>query len=170
VLSVLRQVPFVDVVAAMSDPELPLTTQEYSEWGNPADAHMKQYMMSYSPYDTIPLGVVPPSLLVFSTWLCVLLSPRTCCRHVRDGRRLVAGGASDPRVPIWQPLRFMSRLRWRCDDLACADKGVLLGVQVDASGGHFGAAGASARASEDALEFAFLHRALQLEPFRAAGV
>src|SRR5699024_4333406 len=31
-------VPFVDVLRTMNNPELPLTTAEYSEWGNPGDA------------------------------------------------------------------------------------------------------------------------------------
>ncbi|MCV5373840.1 prolyl oligopeptidase family serine peptidase, partial [Escherichia coli] len=32
---VVLKVPFVDVVASMSDTSLPLTTQQYGEWGNP---------------------------------------------------------------------------------------------------------------------------------------
>jgi oligopeptidase B len=47
-------VPFVDVVTTMLDESIPLTTNEYEEWGNPtADKAAYDYMLSYSPYDNI---------------------------------------------------------------------------------------------------------------------
>jgi len=42
-------VPFVDVITTMSDPSIPLTTTEYDEWGNPANAESYSYMLSYYP-------------------------------------------------------------------------------------------------------------------------
>ena len=50
---VLAAVPFVDVVTTMSDPSIPLTTNEYDEWGNPEDKQYFKYMLEYSPYDNI---------------------------------------------------------------------------------------------------------------------
>ncbi|KAG0240221.1 hypothetical protein BGW41_007126 [Actinomortierella wolfii] len=48
-------VPFLDPITAMLDPEIPLTKVEYHEWGNPAESQrMYDYMVSYAPYDTIP--------------------------------------------------------------------------------------------------------------------
>jgi len=46
-------VPFVDAVTTMMDASIPLTTNEYDEWGNPADKASYDYLLSYSPYDNI---------------------------------------------------------------------------------------------------------------------
>ncbi|MEO1653107.1 MAG: S9 family peptidase, partial [Bacteroidota bacterium] len=43
-------VPFLDVVNTMLDPDLPLTTAEYKEWGNPEETEAYNYMKSYDPY------------------------------------------------------------------------------------------------------------------------
>src|SRR5690606_38632612 len=45
---ILSQVPFVDVVTTMLDPSIPLTTNEYDEWGNPEQREYYDYMLSYS--------------------------------------------------------------------------------------------------------------------------
>src|SRR6202022_965979 len=46
-------VPFVDVINTMLDPSLPLTTQEYIEWGNPKEKAAYIYMKSYDPYSNV---------------------------------------------------------------------------------------------------------------------
>ncbi len=51
--AVILEVPFVDVINTMLDPNMPLTTQEYEEWGNPNEKEYFDYMLSYSPYDNI---------------------------------------------------------------------------------------------------------------------
>jgi oligopeptidase B len=50
---IVAEVPFVDLVTAMSDASAPLTTLEYDEWGNPAIKPEYDYMLSYSPYDNV---------------------------------------------------------------------------------------------------------------------
>ena len=53
--AVVAEVPFVDCVTTMSDPTIPLTINEWDEWGNPRDdPAMRAYMRSYSPYDNMP--------------------------------------------------------------------------------------------------------------------
>jgi oligopeptidase B len=52
---IISLVPFVDVVTTMLDESIPLTTNEFDEWGNPADPTYYKYMLSYSPYDQMPL-------------------------------------------------------------------------------------------------------------------
>ena len=47
---IIAQVPFVDVVTTMLDTSIPLTTNEFDEWGNPANRDSYDYMLSYSPY------------------------------------------------------------------------------------------------------------------------
>ncbi|KAG0367334.1 hypothetical protein BGZ54_004056 [Gamsiella multidivaricata] len=53
--AMILNVPFLDPMTTMLDPEIPLTKVEYLEWGNPAEStEMYDYMASYAPYDTIP--------------------------------------------------------------------------------------------------------------------
>ena len=64
---VLAEVPFVDIVNTMQDKNLPLTTQEYEQWGDPSVEEAYRYMLSYSPYD----NVVPkdyPNILATAGW------------------------------------------------------------------------------------------------------
>lgn len=81
------QVPFVDLLGTMSDPELPLTRQEYAEWGNPAVAADYQAMRRLSPYDNLHAVPYPPVL--------------------------VTAGLHDSQVPYWEPLKWVARLRER---------------------------------------------------------
>ncbi|MCZ2127311.1 MAG: S9 family peptidase [Anaerolineales bacterium] len=83
--AVIAKVPFVDVVTTMSDPSIPLTTQEYAQWGNPADKAQFEYMLSYSPYDNIRATDYP--------------------------NLLITTGMNDPRVAFWEPAKFVAKLR-----------------------------------------------------------
>lgn len=78
-------VPFVDVINTMLDDTLPLTVQEYLEWGNPNEKAAFEYIMSYSPCDNIKTQEYP---------------------HM-----LVTGGLNDPRVPYWEAAKFVAKLR-----------------------------------------------------------
>lgn len=60
---VVAQVPFVDVVTTMLDESIPLTTGEYDEWGNPADAQYYHYIRQYSPYDCVTAQRYPHLLV-----------------------------------------------------------------------------------------------------------
>jgi len=59
-------VPFVDVMNDMMDPSLPLTTEEYLEWGNPNEQAAYDYMLGYSPYDNLHSGSYPAILVTES--------------------------------------------------------------------------------------------------------
>lgn len=60
---VVAQVPFVDALTTMLDASLPLTVNEYDEWGNPeADPAVYDYMASYAPYDNVRPQDYPPIL------------------------------------------------------------------------------------------------------------
>ncbi|KAK9909106.1 hypothetical protein WJX75_007225 [Coccomyxa subellipsoidea] len=79
-------VPFVDVVAAMSDPSLPLTVTEYEEWGNPmANQTLYEYMLSYSPLENVQRHPYP--------------------------NMLATGAWNDARVPYWEPAKWVSKTR-----------------------------------------------------------
>ncbi|HNP29374.1 MAG TPA: S9 family peptidase [Nitrospirales bacterium] len=82
---VVAQVPFVDVVTTMLDPNIPLTTGEYDEWGDPNQQQFYEYMLSYSPYDNL-LPQSYPHLLVTS-------------------------GLHDSQVQFWEPTKWVAKLR-----------------------------------------------------------
>ena len=60
---VVAYVPFVDVMNTMLDPTLPLTTQEYIEWGNPNEKPAYLYMKSYDPYSNVAKKKYPIMLV-----------------------------------------------------------------------------------------------------------
>jgi oligopeptidase B len=60
---VLAYVPFVDVMNTMLDSTLPLTTQEYIEWGNPNEKAAYFYMKSYDPYSNVAKKPYPTVLV-----------------------------------------------------------------------------------------------------------
>ncbi|MET0753595.1 MAG: S9 family peptidase [Pyrinomonadaceae bacterium] len=59
----IAQVPFVDVMNTMLDADLPLTTSEWIEWGNPNEKEAFEYMIKYSPYDNIKAQNYPNMLI-----------------------------------------------------------------------------------------------------------
>ncbi len=63
---VIADVPFVDIVTTMLDDSIPLTTNEYDEWGNPNDKVYYDYMLSYSPYDQVKAQNYPAILVTTS--------------------------------------------------------------------------------------------------------
>jgi oligopeptidase B len=112
--SIVADVPFVDVVNTLLDPELPLTPTDYSEFGDPlASRTVLEWLLSYSPYDNIAPQPYPAILAV--------------------------AGLTDSRVTYWEPAKWVARLRAN----ATGDKPILLKTAM-ASGhmgesGRFGA-------------------------------
>ena len=83
---VIGQVPFVDVVTTMLDASIPLTTNEYDEWGNPeASKESYAYMLSYSPYDNLSKQAYPAMFVGTGLW--------------------------DSQVQYWEPAKYVARLR-----------------------------------------------------------
>ncbi len=60
---VLAYVPFVDVINTMLDSSIPLTTQEYIEWGNPNEKDAYFYMKGYDPYSNVKKTKYPVMLV-----------------------------------------------------------------------------------------------------------
>lgn len=65
---IIAAVPFVDVVTTMLDDTIPLTTNEYDQWGNPREKAFYDYMLSYSPYDNIKAQDYPAMLVETGLW------------------------------------------------------------------------------------------------------
>jgi len=66
--AIVAQVPFVDVVTTMLDDSIPLTTNEFDEWGNPSDRADYDYMLSYSPYDNVRAQPYPAMFVTTGLW------------------------------------------------------------------------------------------------------
>ncbi|WP_137723559.1 S9 family peptidase [Prescottella subtropica] len=64
---ILANVPFVDPLTSILDPDLPLTVIEWDEWGNPLDdPQVYAYMRSYSPYENVEAKDYPAILAITS--------------------------------------------------------------------------------------------------------
>ena len=61
--AVVADVPFVDVINTMLDASIPLTAQEWEQWGNPRNPEQYAYMKSYSPYDNVVANEYPALLV-----------------------------------------------------------------------------------------------------------
>jgi oligopeptidase B len=88
--AIVSQVPFVDVVTTMLDASIPLTTNEYDEWGNPEDKTYYDYMLSYSPYDQLAAKAYPAMFVGTGLW--------------------------DSQVQYWEPAKYVARLRAKKTD------------------------------------------------------
>lgn len=75
-------VPFVDVISSMSDTSLPLTSQQYQEWGNPNNSNDLSIMSAYDPVLNIKQESYPPIM--------------------------VRVGWQDIRVPYWEGAKYLS--------------------------------------------------------------
>ena len=65
---IIAQVPFVDAVTTMLDASIPLTTNEYDEWGNPAQKAIYDYILGYSPYDNVMAKNYPALYVSTGLW------------------------------------------------------------------------------------------------------
>ncbi|MEQ6166095.1 MULTISPECIES: S9 family peptidase [unclassified Ekhidna] len=102
---VLAAVPFVDVVSTMWDETIPLTTNEFDEWGNPKELESYEYMMSYSPYDNVTAQDYP--------------------------NMLVTTGLFDSQVQYWEPAKWVAKLR----DMKTDDNTLILDTDMEAGHG-----------------------------------
>ncbi|MFK8330154.1 S9 family peptidase [Pseudomonas sp. BJa5] len=81
----IAEVPFVDVLNTMLDPELPLTVTEYDEWGNPEEPEVYERIKAYAPYENVKAQAYPALLVV--------------------------AGYNDSRVQYWEAAKWVARLR-----------------------------------------------------------
>src|ERR1700723_1366500 len=66
--AIIAYVPFVDVVTTMLDESIPLTTNEFDQWGNPKQKVFYDYILSYSPYDNVRAQNYPAMLVFTGLW------------------------------------------------------------------------------------------------------
>ncbi len=95
-------VPFVDVVTTMLDADIPLTTAEYEQWGNPNEKNAYDYIKSYSPYDNLKANPYPAML--------------------------VMTGYHDSQVQYWEPAKYVAKLR----DVSTSNQPILFRIDMEA--------------------------------------
>lgn len=87
----IAEVPFVDVLNTMLDPDLPLTVTEYDEWGNPEEPAVHERIKAYAPYENVKAQAYPALLVI--------------------------AGYNDSRVQYWEAAKWVAKLRaTRTDD------------------------------------------------------
>ncbi|MBT8055545.1 MAG: S9 family peptidase [Gammaproteobacteria bacterium] len=87
---VIAAVPFVDVVTTMLDESIPLTSNEWNEWGDPREKEAFEYMLSYSPYDNVSEQDYP--------------------------NLMVTTGLHDSQVQYFEPAKWVAKLREKRTD------------------------------------------------------
>jgi len=102
---IIAQVPFVDVVTTMLDETIPLTTNEFDEWGNPKDRRYYDYMLGYSPYDNVEAKAYPAMFVTTGLW--------------------------DSQVQYFEPAKWVAKLRAMKTD----DRALLLRTNMEAGHG-----------------------------------
>src|SRR5438046_2477155 len=103
--AVIAQVPFVDVMNTMLDASLPLTTEEWIEWGNPNNKTDWDYMVQYSPYDNVKPQNYPNMLIEISL--------------------------NDSQVPYWEGAKFAAKIR----EMTTSSNPILLKTNMGAGHG-----------------------------------
>jgi len=88
--AIVARVPFVDVVTTMLDASIPLTTNEFDQWGDPRQLAYYDYMLSYSPYDNVRAQNYPAMLVFTGLW--------------------------DSQVQYYEPAKWVAKLRARKTD------------------------------------------------------
>ncbi|VVN94107.1 S9 family peptidase [Pseudomonas fluorescens] len=81
----IAEVPFVDVLNTMLDPDLPLTVTEYDEWGNPEEPQVHARIKAYAPYENVRAQAYPATLVI--------------------------AGYNDSRVQYWEAAKWVAKLR-----------------------------------------------------------
>ncbi len=125
--AVVAEVPFVDVLTTMLDPTIPLTVNEWDEWGDPSRPEDYAWMARYSPYDNLPPAGGRPDLLV-------------------------TGAVHDARVMVWEPAKWVAALRETDPEWAPR---CLFRVETGA-GAHVGPSGRFAHLAYEAEVYAWL--------------
>lgn len=103
--SISAHVPFVDILTTMLDPSIPLTTNEYDEWGNPERVADYRVIADYCPYDNVRDQAYPAMLVTSGLW--------------------------DSQVQYWEPTKWVAKLR---DHQQC-DAPILLHTEMEAGHG-----------------------------------
>lgn len=127
------KVPFLDICSTMLDPDLPLTTLDYEEFGDPRHKIDFENIRTYSPYDNILSDLCYPSSLVTASFY-------------------------DSRVGVWEAAKWIARVRER----SCPKCSRSIILKTNMNGGHFSEGGRFIHCEETAFEYAFLIKVMEM--------
>jgi oligopeptidase B len=82
---VIAEVPWMDVITDMFNTDLPLTTLEYDQWGDPNKKEHYEYLLTWSPLDNVKPAKYPSIL--------------------------ATGGLNDTQVPYYSPAKWVAKVR-----------------------------------------------------------
>ncbi|XP_051936580.1 prolyl endopeptidase-like [Hippocampus zosterae] len=134
-LAVTLQSPFLDVLATMEDPKLPLTLEDREEWGDPlGNPQHRLTIASYCPVCNITSQRYPSMLLT--------------------------AYADDQRTPLAGVLKYAEKLK----EAAKADPEANIVVNVQPGANHGGPDDWESVLEEEALQLAFLYKELDVAP------
>ncbi|KAJ3276078.1 hypothetical protein HDV01_006248 [Terramyces sp. JEL0728] len=103
--SVIAHVPYIDPIYDMIDETVPWTSYERTEWGTPFNSTILDAMIEYSPYHNLRPHKFPAVY--------------------------VSCGLEDSRVPYYEPLKFIAKLR---NTKKSREKPIIIKIE---RGGHF---------------------------------
>jgi oligopeptidase B len=89
----------------MLDESIPLTTNEFDEWGNPKLKSYYNYILSYSPYDNVKAQVYPAMF--------------------------ISTGLFDSQVQYFEPAKWVAKLR----EMNKGDQPLLFKINMEAGHG-----------------------------------
>ena len=104
--AIVAQVPFVDALTTILDPDLPLSALEWEEWGNPiTDPEVYRYMKEYTPYENI--------------------------RAVDYPRIAAVTSFNDTRVLYTEPAKWVAKLR----EVTTGSEPIVMKIEMDGGHG-----------------------------------
>ena len=131
----LMRAPFLDIVNTMLDPDLPLSLSEREDWGDPAgNAADLENLQKYDPYFNINPRVTYPGIFISA---CI----------------------DDDRVPAWNTLKYVAKLRHQRALKGVDPTEVPLILRMRNTGGHH----VWSSLQEQSEELVFLAAQLDLE-------
>jgi protease II len=172
----------------MLDDSAPLTAHEIDEWGDPQrNSFDRRYLRSYSPYQNLPSASTSASASSAATAAAAASTlPPASIAPVQYPHLFLSGAMLDPRVPYWQPAKYVAKLRALsphnfmydvlrccglmtcpdvCDVMTCVCS--LFSTSFDS--GHFDEGGRYSRLQVFSLEWLFLFRAVGMSSTRDGG-
>ena len=128
-------VPFVDALTSILDPDLPLTVTEWDEWGDPLhDPEVYQYMKSYTPYENVPVARAEDGdgETVDDKVSSAGAATGKAVSAARFPKIFITTSMNDTRVLYVEPLKWLARLQ---------SAGVDAVAKIEVEAGHGGISG-----------------------------
>jgi len=142
-------VPFVDALTSILDPDLPLTVTEWDEWGDPLhDPEVYRYMKSYTPYENVPVARAEDGdgETVDDKVSSAGAATGKAVSAAQFPKIFITTSMNDTRVLYVEPLKWLARLQ---------AAGVDAGARIEGGAGRGGLSGREQAGQEVSYENAW---------------